>query len=78
MARYGVRANVVLPGWIETPMTDNALDTALYQNKVLPRIPMRRWGRPADFGGIAVYLVSDASVYHSGDTFIIDGAYSLF
>ncbi|MBW1819705.1 MAG: SDR family oxidoreductase [Deltaproteobacteria bacterium] len=78
MARYGVRANVILPGWIETPMTDNALDTEAFQKKVLPRVPMRRWGRPTDFGGIAVYLVSDASAYHSGDTFIIDGAYCLF
>ncbi len=46
--------------------------------KVLPRVPVRRWGVPADFGGIAVYLASDASAYHSGDTFIIDGAYSIF
>ena len=39
---------------------------------------MRRWGVPGDFGAIAVYLASDASSYHSGDTFIIDGAYSIF
>jgi len=78
MARHGVRANAILPGWIETPMTDNALDTGPFQKKVLPRVPMRRWGTPADFGGIAVYLVSDASAYHTGDTFVIDGAYSLF
>ncbi len=31
-----------------------------------------------DFSGIAVYLQSDASRYHTGDTFIIDGGYSLF
>jgi len=78
LARYGVRANVILPGWIETPMTENALDTEVFGKKVLPRVPMRRWGRPVDFGGIAVYLASDASAYHSGDTFIIDGAYSIF
>jgi NAD(P)-dependent dehydrogenase (short-subunit alcohol dehydrogenase family) len=39
---------------------------------------MRRWGAGGDFGGIAVYLASDASAYHSGDTFVIDGAYSSF
>jgi NAD(P)-dependent dehydrogenase (short-subunit alcohol dehydrogenase family) len=45
---------------------------------VLPRIPMRRWGTGADFGGIAVYLASDASAYHTGDSFVIDGGYALF
>ena len=43
-----------------------------------PRIPQRRWGTKEDFGGVAVYLASDASAYHSGDTFIIDGAYNKF
>ena len=45
---------------------------------VLPRIPMRRWGTQADFAGIAVYLMSDASSYHTGDSFVIDGAYTIF
>jgi NAD(P)-dependent dehydrogenase (short-subunit alcohol dehydrogenase family) len=49
-----------------------------FVEKVLPRVPMRRWGVPGDFGAIAVYLASDASSYHSGDTFIIAGAYSIF
>ena len=40
--------------------------------------PMRRWGEPADFGGIAVYLASDASKYHTADTFVIDGGYLVF
>jgi NAD(P)-dependent dehydrogenase (short-subunit alcohol dehydrogenase family) len=77
-ARHGVRANAVLPGWIETAMTERAFHWDTFVAKVLPRVPVRRWGLPADFGGIAVYLASDASAYHSGDTFIIDGAYSIF
>lgn len=77
-ARYGVRAHAVLPGWIETNMTANAVNTEGFQKKVLPRVPMRRWGEGDDFGGIAVYLMSSASKYHTGDTFVIDGGYSLF
>jgi NAD(P)-dependent dehydrogenase (short-subunit alcohol dehydrogenase family) len=77
-ARYGVRAHAILPGWIETNMTANAVNTDGFQKKVLPRVPMRRWGTGEDFGGIAVYLMSDASRYHTGDTFVIDGGYSLF
>lgn len=76
--RYHIRANTILPGWIATDMTSQLRDNAAFQSKVLPRIPIRRWGEPTDFGGVAVYLASDASAYHSGDTFIIDGAYRLF
>ena len=39
---------------------------------------MRRWGEPKDFSGIAAYLTSDASAYHSGDMFIVDGGYAIF
>lgn len=77
-ARYGIRANSVLPGWIETNMTANAIGNDKFASNVLPRIPMRRWGTGDDFGGIAVYLMSDASRYHTGDTFLIDGGYALF
>jgi len=77
-ARYGVRANAILPGWIATDMTAAAQGSPAFAEKVIPRVPMRRWGEPADFGGIAVYLASDASKYHSGDTFVIDGGYSIF
>jgi NAD(P)-dependent dehydrogenase (short-subunit alcohol dehydrogenase family) len=77
-ARYGVRAHSILPGWIETNMTANAVATEGFKTKVLPRVPMRRWGEGNDFGGIAVYLMSSASKYHTGDTFVIDGGYSLF
>ena len=59
-------------------MTANATANPKFAANVMPRIPMRRWGRGADFGGIAVYLMSDASAYHTGDTFLIDGGYALF
>jgi NAD(P)-dependent dehydrogenase (short-subunit alcohol dehydrogenase family) len=77
-ARYGVRANAILPGWIATDMTANAQESKAFTEKVIPRVPARRWGEPEDFGGVAVYLTSNASSYHSGDTFVIDGGYSIF
>ena len=78
LARYGIRAHSILPGWIDTNMTVKTLASDGFQNKVFPRVPMRRWGTGDDFGGIAVYIMSDASRYHTGDTFVIDGGYSLF
>lgn len=77
-ARYGIRANAILPGWIATDMTAGAQGNDKFEKNVITRVPARRWGEPKDFGGIAVYLTSDASSYHSGDTFLIDGAYAIF
>ena len=77
-ARHRIRANAILPGWIETDMTSPLFNIEKFEKNVIPRIPQRRWGIPADFGPIAVYFASDASVYHSGDAVTIDGGYSCF
>jgi NAD(P)-dependent dehydrogenase (short-subunit alcohol dehydrogenase family) len=78
LARYKITANSILPGWIVTDMTDKRINGEAFMTKVLPRVPARRWGEGADFGGIAVYLASDASAYHTGDSFVIDGGYTIF
>lgn len=78
LARYGIRVNSIAPGWIATDMTAGAQNNPVFQEKVIPRVPARRWGKPEDFGGIAVYLASDASSYHTGETFVIDGGYTKF
>ena len=77
-ARYGVRANAILPGWIATDMTEGAQGSDVFNARVITRVPMRRWGEPEDFGGVAIYLTSDASSFHSGDTFLIDGGYAIY
>ncbi len=77
-ARYGIRANTILPGWIATDMTTINQNNQKFTDKVISRVPMRRWGEPKDFSGIAAYLASDASAYHSGDMFIVDGGYAIF
>jgi NAD(P)-dependent dehydrogenase (short-subunit alcohol dehydrogenase family) len=68
-----IRANAILPGWIDTPMTERTLRWDRFVERVLPRVPARRGGVPGDFGAIAVHLASDAGAYHTGDTFVIDG-----
>jgi len=77
-ARHGIRANSVLPGWVESDMTAPAFGWDKFVANVMPRIPMRRWGTPADFGGLAVYLASRASSWHTGDVITIDGGYHSF
>lgn len=77
-ARYGIRANSILPGWIRSDMTAAAQKWDKFNDQVIGRVPMRRWGDPEDFSGIAVYLASDASKFHTGDSFVIDGGYTIY
>lgn len=77
-ARYRVTANAILPGHIETAMTEKNYQNEKFAHAVMPRIPARRWGTPEDFEAIAVYLMSDASQYHTGDQFLIDGGFFMF
>jgi NAD(P)-dependent dehydrogenase (short-subunit alcohol dehydrogenase family) len=76
--RHGIRANAIVPGWIRSDMTAGAQSSEVFNEKVIRRVPAGRWGEPEDFSGIAVYLASDASRFHTGDTFVIDGGYTVF
>ena len=78
LARYGVTANAILPGWIKSDMTAGIMANEKFVANVMPRIPMRRFGEPSDFGGIAVYIMSKASSYHTAECFLIDGGYTAF
>lgn len=77
-ARFNVRANAILPGWIATDMTAGGQASAKFNENVISRVPFRRWGQPEDFGGMAIYLTSDASSFHNGDSIIIDGGYAVY
>jgi NAD(P)-dependent dehydrogenase (short-subunit alcohol dehydrogenase family) len=78
LARHGITSNIITPGWIETPMTQRNVGNKKFESAVIKRVPIRRWGTGEDFAGIAVYLASDASRYHTGDNFVIDGGYTRF
>jgi NAD(P)-dependent dehydrogenase (short-subunit alcohol dehydrogenase family) len=75
LGKYGIRANVVAPGYIKTEMTGTAAELSPVDKYFASQTPIPRPGYPADFEAIAAYLASDASSYHSGDTIVIDGAW---
>lgn len=77
-ARHNITAHTILPGWIETAMTESSFNWDKFVANVMPRIPMRRWGKPEDFAAIAIYIMSTASSYHTSETFLIDGGYNNF
>jgi NAD(P)-dependent dehydrogenase (short-subunit alcohol dehydrogenase family) len=78
LARHGIRANALMPGWIETDLTRPLLESEIGRSRILPRVPLRRWGTPEDLGAAAIYLASPGARYHTGDVLVIDGGYRLF
>jgi 2-dehydro-3-deoxy-D-gluconate 5-dehydrogenase len=77
-ASDNIQANAVLPGWIDTELTQGARQqvSGLYE-RVLARTPAGRWGVPADLAGIAVFLASSASDFVTGTAIPVDGGYSI-
>ena len=75
LAPLGIRANVVAPGLIITPMMGGGAQAKAVEAHFAPTIPMQRTGFPSDFEGIGAYLCSDASSFMTGETIAIDGGY---
>ena len=78
LGKYGIRANSLLPGWTRSPQFESWLERPQVHERILPRIPLRRWGEAQDWEAIAVYLASPESSFHTGDAFRIDGGYGVF
>ena len=78
MARDGIRVNAIVPGWTVAAMTEGLLTSDAAQAKILPRVPLRRWGTPEDFEALAVWLAGPGSGYFTGQTVVMDGGYSVF
>ncbi len=72
----GIRVNALVPGWIETELTDflRASDDA--EKGTLSRVPMARWGTAEEIAAPAVFLASDASSFMTGQVLVIDGGLS--
>jgi 2-deoxy-D-gluconate 3-dehydrogenase len=77
-AKDNIQVNSVLPGWIDTAMTQKAREVLTGLNeRVLSRTPAGRWGEPADLAGIAVFLCAPASDFVTGTAIPVDGGYSV-
>ena len=75
LAQYGIRVNAIAPGWFETELTEALQKDKQRYEGILSRIPMNRWGTPDELGGAAVFLVSNASSYMTGQTIVVDGGW---
>jgi 2-deoxy-D-gluconate 3-dehydrogenase len=74
-APYGVTVNAVVPGYIATDVNVALREDADRNRSVVERIPVGRWGTPADVAGPIVFLASDASGYVTGSAIPVDGGW---
>jgi NAD(P)-dependent dehydrogenase (short-subunit alcohol dehydrogenase family) len=72
-AHAGVRANVVVPGTMNTPLIEELLATPEVHDALLASTPIGRLGRPEDLVGVTTWLVSDESSFATGGVFAVDG-----
>lgn len=71
----GLRANIVGPGYFRTEMTEGLLAEPAHAQRILGRIPAGHLGAPEDVGTAAVFLLSDASSYITGQLLNVDGGW---
>jgi len=74
-AQYGITVNAIAPGYMDTDNTTALRADAARSAEILSRIPMGRWGQPADLAGPVVFLASDAAAYVTGHALVVDGGW---
>lgn len=72
-AQFNLQANAIGPGYMLTEMNTALVEDAAFNSWVVGRTPARRWGRPEELVGAAVFLASRASDYVNGQIIYVDG-----
>lgn len=78
LARHGVRVNALLPGWTRTDLSGPAYAWDRFRDATIARTPVRRWAEPEEMGPAAVFLADPTATFHTGDTVVVDGGYTVF
>lgn len=72
-AQHGIQANAIGPGYMLTDMNQALIDNPEFDTWVKGRTPSKRWGKPEELIGTAVFLSSSASDYVNGQIIYVDG-----
>ncbi len=76
-AKDNIQVNAILPGWIDTELTNKArVELDGLNERVLDRTPAGRWGRSDDLQGAAIFLATASSDFVTGVALPVDGGYS--
>jgi NAD(P)-dependent dehydrogenase (short-subunit alcohol dehydrogenase family) len=79
LARHNIRVNSLLPGWTVTDITaGGGWASDKFRDATVRRTPVRRWADPAEMGPPAVFLADPTLTFHTGDSMVVDGGYTVF
>lgn len=78
LGRHQIRVNALLPGWTKTDLAGPAYDHDRFREGMIRRTPLRRWADPSEMGAAAVFLCDPGNSFHTGDSLVLDGGYTLF
>lgn len=76
-AADGVRVNAIAPGWIDTRLASGAIHNPERSAAILGRIPLGRWGQPADVARVVSFLLSAEAAYVTGIVMPVDGGFGI-
>ncbi|WP_084408702.1 SDR family NAD(P)-dependent oxidoreductase [Fulvimarina manganoxydans] len=76
-AAEGIRVNAIAPGWIETPLTKALVEDPERSGPIVARTAMKRWGKPQDLVGAALFLASPLASFVTGVVLPVDGGYHI-
>jgi NAD(P)-dependent dehydrogenase (short-subunit alcohol dehydrogenase family) len=77
LARHHIRVNALLPGWMEIDTHPEMRASERFVQVTTQRTPVLRWGTPNDLGRAIVFLADPTNVFHTGDTLVVDGGYTI-
>jgi NAD(P)-dependent dehydrogenase (short-subunit alcohol dehydrogenase family) len=78
LARHRIRVNAVLPGWTRTEMAEGGYQDERFREATTKRTPVRRWATGDDYRSLAAYLCDRSVDFHTGDSVVFDGGYTIF
>jgi NAD(P)-dependent dehydrogenase (short-subunit alcohol dehydrogenase family) len=78
LARHRIRVNALLPGWTLTDLSRAGFENDRFREATISHTPVRRWAEPDEMGPAAVFLADPSVTFHTGDTVVVDGGYTVF
>jgi len=75
-AKYNITVNAIGPGFFESEMTSEAINTPEFNQYVQVSCPMKRVGKAGELDGVVLLLASDASSYITGQIICVDGGWT--
>ncbi len=73
LGEHGITVNSIAPGYFETELNAPLLADKAFVDRIAGRTAVKRWGKPAELGGAALFLASDAGAYVTGQQIVVDG-----